>query len=166
IAIGGAIAAEVETRWPDWRPSTRRIAALSAAAVVLLGTVNLGSGIVRALPATLLPRALATDPRLIKPVDVYGVLEGVVEPEAIVLTRSDAGYVVAAQGVKLAVPEHHQAFITDEDERRAAVDAFLGCGTSAADRLAILQRYGVSYILLDKRQDSPCVVSDGPSDRF
>jgi hypothetical protein len=152
--------------WEEGRPIPRRtfarLAVPIAVVVLALAANNLRSGVLRAVPASVLPDSLqARTVDYQRPWDDYGqALEGVGDRD-VVLADPFVAWQVPAFGPKIVWARHAQAFVDDVDQRRRAAERFFARGTSDRDRLAIARRYGARFVLLDDARPVPGV--DAPT---
>lgn len=82
----------------------------------------------------------------------YAFVEREVEPGAVVLSDLTTSLRLPAFGAKIVVAKHPIHFLADPERRREDVRRFFADGASGAERRAILQRYGVRYLLLDRER--------------
>jgi hypothetical protein len=179
-ALGGGIAAELAYRrpatgagWAVW------LAALGAAGglltyVALRRPLRLDGGAPNgwaalAAVAFTLPVAISGFGNLERwnEPDPYGLTPGLtsalredVQPLAVVFAPSVTSYRVAGYApVRIVIaPPGHVAFNTDADylrRRRAARLFFLDPAVTPAERAAILVRYGVEWVVVDKTRGEP-----------
>ena len=77
-----------------------------------------------------------------------------VEPGEIVLSDLETSWLVPSFGGKVIAGLHAQAFIADNDQRVEDLNGFFDPSASDQSRLAVIARYGPTYLLLDK-QNTP-----------
>jgi hypothetical protein len=144
IAVAAALLA-LELRMPAGRRWT-----VPAATLVVLGGLFMYS-------EQPLPRLVKYDPQ---PWREAAAILSPVRPGEVVLTNSLTGYYVpAVTGARVVAWRHPIYWIPDHDERRAAQNRFF-TPISEQERRAILSRYEVLWILLNRRH-TPL---DGPQE--
>ena len=77
-----------------------------------------------------------------------------VKPGEIVLSDLETSWLVPSFGGKVIAGLHAQAFIADNDQRVEDLNGFFDPSASDQARLAVITRYGPTYLLLDK-QNTP-----------
>ena len=141
-------ASNVEMAYLARRELSRR--ALAAIAVAAVATLCVSPGLLTGLPIfqnsygeyTFLTRATARYDVILS--DLYTSLK------------------VPVFGGKVVASPRPLAFVPDHEDRREAVRRFFEGGTPAAERFGILQRYGVDFVVLNRREipDWPVVLVD------
>ena len=122
-------------------------------ALLLVGLVGVAPGLVRAVPHALLPGGLRSDARFGKVSDTYGFLENCTAPSDIILTDLDFNSLATPTfGGRVVATGYPLPFVGDIDRRAEDVRRFLSPDATAADRRAILARYHVGYVLLNRAQ--------------
>ncbi len=84
----------------------------------------------------------------------YYFLTQFTKQNEVILTSIESSLIVPTFGGKVVYFDRPQPFILDDDQRRRDVQSFFDETTSERERLDILSKYHVDYILLD-RSDNP-----------
>ena len=156
--------------WPTWFAFAGTAAGLALAAWKRPAGPAPGAWAAAAAVALVLPFGVAAaldleqeerDPLALSP-GLAAALRSHTDPEDVVLSRADTSYLVAAEAPVyiVAAPLSHA---TDTGaararERLADTALFFGPETSSAARSAVLDKYGVSWLVLDKRRNSPAML--------
>lgn len=168
ITLGGWFAdLEQRVRRGAVRPAVARSAYAGLAVLLLVGLVGGGPGLLRTIPKPLLPDSLRSDSRLGKVSDRYGFLGGCTGQYDVILT--DVGFssvAVPTFGGKVVATGYPIPFVADTATRIADVRRFFAADATTAERRAILDRYRVTYLLVDEAQLDPLGIRDGSSDRL
>jgi len=108
-------------------------------ASVLLAVLNLGEGLKRSIPG---------QQNWYSP---YAFLSQHTEQYDVILSDILTSWPVPTFGGKIVATVHPLAFVRDHDARLRAVDMFPKNETSASERVEILRRYGVRFVLVNQR---------------
>lgn len=84
------------------------------------------------------------------------ILAGVGDRE-VVLSDPETSWPVPSSAGRIVFANHLEFFTKGQKQRRADVEKFFAPGTPDADRLAILKRYDVRWILLSRNLLPPSV---------
>ncbi|HET6338056.1 MAG TPA: hypothetical protein VFG30_32765 [Polyangiales bacterium] len=177
IAIGVMV---YESRILDWRawperirtvigsagrepPPARVIVEIAIAGVLLFYTVpqvimigtewHLG----KAYVAQVLGRSDEFHPHLKPRFD--RLFDGIVKPSDVVLSDVITSWPIPSSGGKIVAAVHYEAFVDGQTDRVEAVHTFFG-ESQDVDRAAILNRYNVRYIVMNRDHVSPSVWQD------
>ena len=74
-------------------------------------------------------------------------------PNAVILTDGLTGFAIpglTGRKIVALLPAHGEMFITDKNERNTAMKTFFDINSTEQDRTEIINRYNVSYILINK----------------
>ncbi|HVX65402.1 MAG TPA: hypothetical protein VHA11_02305 [Bryobacteraceae bacterium] len=115
-----------------------RLAWAAALALLLVSSVNV------------LPGALSALPVYQSSARQYAFLERYTRPYDVVLSDLNTSLKIPAFGVKVVAYPHVLPFIQDREDRQRDLLRFLEADTPAEERDAILARYHVRYVLLNK----------------
>jgi hypothetical protein len=118
--------------------------------VVLIGAANMAGGLLRAVPRGLLPATLQADPRLEPAAPLYAPLAQVIGADTVVLADLNFSRHMPAFTGKVVAFIDPEAFVPDDDERRAAVTRFFA-DISTTERLRLLDRYDARFVAVDQR---------------
>jgi hypothetical protein len=178
LPLAGLIFAQVLTgavlhhwelsRASSWRDILSRLRSLSPDAFI--------PGFVRALlPALLLyfgvPQLVDAirQPHLLRPIlakwlqvddrrahwfQQYQAVLAPVGERDVVMAESSTGWPVPSFRGRIVAAEHFELFTPDQQRRFDDVQVFMAPGTRQATRVQLIQRYGVSWILLDRRANA------------
>lgn len=137
-------------------PTTRRfLPPVVVIALAIFGHVAIQSALTRGLTAA---NSLIKGRPLLHRMS-FGHLEFVrdkVEPGSVVLANVNTSWIIPTFGAKVVALLHPHAFVEDLDRRAEDVEAFFASGHSADARRAIIDRYGVRYLLVSKSRDAAC----------
>ena len=138
-------AAEIETRirWPRTPEPVRRL--LFCGAVVALALAWSFSEFVR--PAV--ERARPGTPNTYRS---FAFLSRHTGQYDVVLSDLLTSWTVPALGGKVVAWQHPLAFVPDDEQRRRDVQRFLGDAATRGDRLAVIRKYRVAFLLLNKSE--------------
>jgi hypothetical protein len=138
-------------------PPAAAIVELAAAGVLLFYTLpqvamiptewHLGKSYL----AQLLGRSDANHPHLKPRFD--RLLAGIVQSRDVVLSDPVTSWPMPTSGGRIVAAVHYEAFVDGQDARFEDARAFFG-DAYGVDRHAILERYGVRYIVLNREQIS------------
>lgn len=118
--------------------------------IVLIGLVGLAgstSGLIRMVPTAVLPASLSADDRLTPMVEPYASLTDIVASSDVVFATDSMRGVVPAIGGRVVVPRYEVIFLTDTAARVRDRDVFFVDESSAAERDAVVARWGVTYVV-------------------
>jgi alpha-1,6-mannosyltransferase len=148
VALGVWLAERSPVLWRQGSSPQRLVAALAGGMVLVAGIVSCKAGLARAVPSALLP-SIAADSRLEANDGGLSFLGGATGPDDTILVASlQAARVSPALGAKVVAPGYISPFMDDVDSREAAVAQFFS-SQSTDERRAIIDRYGVSFVLFD-----------------
>lgn len=151
----GAYFASLETRLRCGAYEPLRAGAIygGLAVLLLVGLVGVAPGLARTVPYALLPNGLRSDPRLGKVSDIYRFLHACTGRSDVILTDLGLNSLVTPTfGGKVVATGYPLPFVGDVDRRMADIEHFFSPDATAADRGAILTRYRVAYLLVDRAQ--------------
>jgi hypothetical protein len=121
------------------------------AGVLILTSVNVVLGLAplaRAVPRSWLPVGVRSDSRLGRPAEVFRVLGPVLSDCDVVIAAPEISFIIPTFGGKV-VSSRPQPFVHDWAERVADVERFFTTSDKIV-ALAILKKYGVTKIVVDK----------------
>jgi hypothetical protein len=136
LAMAGWFAKWREEKREPSRPLTKWLAA-AAIAMAIFAAINFREAVVYLLPATR------------NNYDQYQFLTKHVGQYDVVMTDSRTGWFVPPFGGKV-IAGRSMAFISDREQRRADIRQFFSLDASLEERLALLARYDVDYLLLNR----------------
>jgi hypothetical protein len=173
IAIGVLVYESKILEWQTWparlrsvlettrgAPPARAIVELAIAGMIVFYTLpqvvmipmewHLG----KAYLAQLLGRSDENHPHLKPRFD--RLLDGIVKPNDVVLSDATTSWPIPSSSGKIVAALHYEAFVDGQPGRLDDVRTFFG-ESEAVDRTAILDRYNVRYIVMNRAQTSPSV---------
>ena len=154
IALAGWFAdLEQRVRHGSDRASAAAAAYGGLALLLIIGVVGVSPGLLRTIPSSLLPESLRSDARLGKVSDRYGFLGDCTGQYDVILT--DLGFsslAVPTFGGKVVSTGYPIPFVGDKATRDEDVERFFRPNATTTDRLAILAKYHVSYLLVEQAQ--------------
>jgi alpha-1,6-mannosyltransferase len=155
VALGAWLADRAPVLWRQGTSAQRLVSALAAGAVLTAGVFGCRAGLARAVPSFLLPSSVAHDPRLEADDAGLSFLGRETSPDDVALVATlEAARVSPALGAKVVAPGYIAPFIEDIGRRNDDVARFF-MSPSAGERRAIIDRYGVSFVLFDLRFGPP-----------
>ncbi|OAH10073.1 hypothetical protein STSP_65800 [Streptomyces jeddahensis] len=125
------------------RPATRFAAVLAAA--LLVGAWAQAGTLGYVIRPGLLPAAVADKYR--KPWDGYHWITPWVPYGDVVMAKTFPARQIPAYGPYTVAPGYPDVFLPDQQQRLAAVERYFAAGTPRDERLSILHRYGVRWIV-------------------
>jgi hypothetical protein len=137
------------------------------AVLLLVGLVGVVPGLVRTIPYALLPNGLQSDARLGKVSVTYRFLSACTGRTDIVLT--DLGFNSLATptfGGKVVATGYPVPFVSDVARRTQDVERFFAPDATSAERRAILTRYRVGYLLVNRAEFDSLRAQPGFLDRL
>jgi hypothetical protein len=137
-----------------WARASRwhRVGAVALGALLVLGLVESRGGLVRMVPAPLLPTAVRTSDQFARADDKYGFLEDRVGTDEVVIgTTVQDDQVIPAIAGKPLRPFWMAPVVPDIDARTSAQAEFLDPTTSAARRAEIAAKYKARFVLVHER---------------
>jgi hypothetical protein len=168
IAVGSWFAdLEQRVRYGSYRPLTAAVVYGGLAVLLLVGVVGVSPGLLRTIPAPLLPDSLRSDARLGKVSDRYGFLADCTGQYDVILT--DLGFsslAVPTFGGKVVTTGYPIPFVGDKATRDSDVERFFSPDATTTDRRSILAKYRVSYLLVEEMQLDSLRIHEGSSDRL
>jgi hypothetical protein len=152
VAAGDGVAkVENSFRW-DRASAWRRTGAVALGALLVLGLVESRGGLVRMVPAVLLPTSVRTSDEFVRLDDKYGFLERYIDggDGVVAATKQDSKVIPAIAGQPLR-PYWMAPVVSDFAARAAAQAEFLDPITPAARRSEIAAKYNARFVLLHRR---------------
>ena len=142
-------ASDLESRMRGGELAPQLRAGIVAAAALLLAVelVNMRSGIRDSLPNA----SANSDAGTSRFPDYAGFFRGT-SRDAVTLAGLKAGRGIPVYAGKIVGYNNPEAFVDDQKRRQNDVNRFFQRSETLADRRAIVQRYGVDYIFLDRQQ--------------
>jgi alpha-1,6-mannosyltransferase len=137
----GAWIAESEMRYE----AGRRISPMRGAGLVVVAAVF---AIAVSSNAAEICSALFDRPDTVRP---YQFLSRYVGHDEVVLSDLESSYAVPAFGGKVVSHVGNLTFVSDAAERHRAVERFFDDSATTRERMEIIQRYDVRWLLLDRR---------------
>lgn len=119
------------------------------AGVLLVTSVNVASGLLRAVPRGVLPASMRADARLDRPSDTFIGLARVLANGDVVIAPPGLGFMLPTFGGK-SVSSRAHPFIYDSAQRHADAERFFAL-PAAREAAAILEKYRVTKIVVDKK---------------
>ena len=119
------------------------------AGALIVTSIFAAPGLVRTVPRGWLPPAVRGDPRLDRPSEVFGVLKPVLADDDIVIAPGDISFIIPTFGGKVVTSRPHP-FVRDGAQRGRDVARFFST-RDEAELTAILTKYGITKIVLDRR---------------
>jgi hypothetical protein len=154
IALGAWFAdVELRLRGGSYEPWRAGVVYGGLAVLLLVGLVGVAPGLIRTMPRALLPNGLQSDARLAKVSDTYGFLGACTGRADVILT--DLGFnslVTPTFGGKVVATGYPLPFVGDVDRRTEDVERFFAPLATSADRRALLARYRVAYLLVNRAE--------------
>jgi hypothetical protein len=160
IAIGDALG-RIEAAWRARSMSPTRWAYVVACSLLaVVGLVALKAGPARMLPEALRPSGLASNEELERIGDQYGPSVGIIGEDDVVLASNTASEYLPAFTGRQVSSKWANPLADDDTRRRQEVGAFLEPTTSDAKRQALLEEFGVRWIVLSRADDDWTVQHD------
>jgi hypothetical protein len=155
VALGVWLAERAPGLWRQASGARRLASAVIGAAVLFAGVFGCRAGLARAVPRALLPSSVADDPRLHFGDAGLSFLSRETTPDDVAFVATlEAARVTPGLGAKVVAPGYIAPFVKDFDRRWADVGRFF-TSQSHDERRALIQRYGVSFVLFDLRLGAP-----------
>ncbi|MGH9178423.1 MAG: hypothetical protein ACRD0N_07705 [Acidimicrobiales bacterium] len=152
IALGVWVAGPGTALWRGARQGRRAAVLGSGALLLMVGVAGSQAGLSRAVPRPLLPAGVADDARL-RPLDEeLRFLEETSREDVLLVRGRRPARVAPGLGAKVVAPGYIAPLLEDAEQRRSDVSRFFAT-TSARERRRIIERYGVSLVLLEGRSD-------------
>ena len=151
VSLAGWVVDQERKRFMAGRAGWRGPAGVQVvvAGVLIVASIFVAPGLVRVVPRGWLPQALRTDPRLERHPEVFGVLASVLADDDIVIAPGDISFIIPTFGGKVVTSRPHP-FVPGEVQRGRDVARFFSTADQS-EAVAILTRYGVTKIVLDRR---------------
>lgn len=149
FVLMGEFVSELESRARSGKLDRRLRVGLAVAASLLLvlELVNMRSGIEDAKPGA----TVLSDPGTNRFPGYAAVFRGT-SRDAVTLAGLKTGRGIPVYAGKVVAYNNPQAFVDDQAQRQADVRRFFSPSTTPAEKRAIVDRYGVTYVFLDRDQ--------------
>jgi hypothetical protein len=159
IAVGDGLG-RIEARWRtrDTTPAQWAYVGLCGALAVV-GLVAMRAGPARMLPEALRPSGLASSEELERIGDQYGPLADVIGEDDVVISSPTASAYLPGFTGRQVSSKWSNPLAEDDSRRRQEVGAFFTPGTSDAKRRALIDEFGVQWIVL-AREDDDWMIQD------
>ncbi|MFK4071092.1 hypothetical protein [Streptomyces sp. NPDC029674] len=164
--IPAQLAAALEAFEPTARVAARRAFAVVLGAALLAGAWTQAGTLGYVLPKASLPGPVAAKYKA--PWPGYHWLTPKVRYGDVVLAKTFPARQIPAYGPYTVAPGYPDFFLPDQEERLAAVRDYFAPGTTRAERLDVLRRYGVRWVVQypgdgGLRPDDPALRRTGSS---
>lgn len=150
IALGVWVAGPGTALWRGARPGQRTAMLVSGALLLLVGVAGSRAGLSRAVPRPLLAAGVAGDARLAPLDDDLGFLEETSRDDVLLVRGLRPARAAPGLGAKVVAPGYIAPLLDDVEQRRSDLALFFAT-TSPRERRRIMERYGVSLVLLEGR---------------
>jgi hypothetical protein len=147
----GDFAARLESRLLEGRLDRRLALAVPVLAALLVAVelVNMRSGISHAKPG-----AEFEDDRGTSRFPAYEAFLTGADPDSVTLAGLRAGRGIPVYSGKVVANNNPEAFVEDHPRRQRDVRRFFDPSTTQTERREVIDRYGVSYVFLDREQSA------------